>query len=542
MSDGATIDRPALPDAQAAERGFLGTVLNAPEIMEWAHEYLVATEFQSPFHARLFMVAQDARENKYPLDQTTIIAALGETPTRQVFPGYTVQQYLTHLFTSVTIDGDPDAIGEKFAEEIARIAEQQEEQQQQAAPAPAEDHPFAELPPPQSTLTRFKLKPFKDVKLAQRARYLVRNIIPQTGIMVVWGPPKCGKSFWLFDLLMHVALGWSYRGKTVQQGTVVYLVLEGDEGFSDRAVAFRQHWLKDHKGDVPFFVISTKLALVTDYNDLIRDIKAQLPKGATVAAIAIDTLNRSMRGSESNDQDMTAYVNAADAVKEAFNCAVPIIHHSGVDGERPRGHTSLTGAVDCQVKVKRNEARNVVATVEYMKDGIEGEEIISNLLTLTIGREESGEDITSCVVEAVDKKLAGKGKKLTDAQYKFMECVFAALNDFGVPTAAANLPNLPKTVNKVVDFKHIRAIFHARTPQTDEDDEKHTSRTRTHLSRSSKDMQSARVVGFQAPFMWFTGIPLQGFLGTQHDISVDESSQPAMLLAPGEDFDPSNFR
>ena len=42
-----------------------------------------------------------------------------------------------------------------------------------------------------------------------------------TGLAVVWGAPKCGKSFWTFDALMHVALGWEYRGRRVRQGTIV---------------------------------------------------------------------------------------------------------------------------------------------------------------------------------------------------------------------------------------------------------------------------------------------------------------------------------
>ena len=34
----------------------------------------------------------------------------------------------------------------------------------------------------------------------------------------------------MFDLSMHIALGREYRGKRVQQGSVVYLALEGGKG------------------------------------------------------------------------------------------------------------------------------------------------------------------------------------------------------------------------------------------------------------------------------------------------------------------------
>jgi hypothetical protein len=65
---------------------------------------------------------------------------------------------------------------------------------------------------------RFELTPFAEFKLEERAPYLVKGLLPRSGLAVVWGPPKCGKSFWVFDLLIHVAFGWEYRGHRVVSG------------------------------------------------------------------------------------------------------------------------------------------------------------------------------------------------------------------------------------------------------------------------------------------------------------------------------------
>src|SRR5262245_55270520 len=73
---------------------------------------------------------------------------------------------------------------------------------------------------------RFHLRPFEAITLSTAPNYCVKGVIPRTGLVVVWGPPKCGKSFWTFDLVMHVALGRKYRERKVQQGTVVYFALE----------------------------------------------------------------------------------------------------------------------------------------------------------------------------------------------------------------------------------------------------------------------------------------------------------------------------
>ena len=96
----------------------------------------------------------------------------------------------------------------------------------------------------------FELVRFEAVLLSTSAAYLVKGLIPRAGLTVVWGPPKCGKSFWAFDLAMHVARGVPYRGRRVQQGAVVYLALEGGYGFRARVDAYRRtHGIKD----APFY-------------------------------------------------------------------------------------------------------------------------------------------------------------------------------------------------------------------------------------------------------------------------------------------------
>jgi len=88
----------------------------------------------------------------------------------------------------------------------------------------------------------FLLQAFDNIRLdTERRGYLVKGLIARTGLAVIWGPPKCGKSFWAADLGMHIALGWDYRGYRVQQATVVYVALEGRHGFPARLEAFRRH-------------------------------------------------------------------------------------------------------------------------------------------------------------------------------------------------------------------------------------------------------------------------------------------------------------
>jgi RecA-family ATPase len=152
-----------------------------------------------------------------------------------------------------------------------------------------------------------------------------------------------------------------------------------------------------------------RMDLVRDHHPLITSIREQLPPDVIPVAVGLDTLNRSLAGSESSDEDMSAYVNAADAIREAFNCFVGIVHHCGIDGSRPRGHTSLTGAVDVQIAVKRDTSDRVIVTVEYMKDGPEGETLASLLETVEVGLDDEGDAITSCIVVETEVQQEKRG-------------------------------------------------------------------------------------------------------------------------------------
>ena len=293
----------------------------------------------------------------------------------------------------------------------------------------------------------FRLTPIDKIELDTDCPYLIRDIIPSEGLTVVWGPPKCGKSFWLYDALMHVAMGWEYRGHAVVQGPVVYVACEGEKGVRRRSFAYLQNKLDSSEGPFPFHLATTKLNLREQYQLLIGDIRAQIGD-LDPAAIAIDTLNKSLVGSENKDEDMSAYVQAAEAVREAFKCAVCIVHHCGVEGTRPRGHTSLAGAADAQLAVKRDETGTITTTVEFLKDGEEGEVIASKLEVVTIGQDKTGADITSCLVLDTEAPAPeSKGKKPLPGDYaRAREFLADAIVKGGITVSIEGIPASQKVV------------------------------------------------------------------------------------------------
>jgi hypothetical protein len=280
----------------------------------------------------------------------------------------------------------------------------------------------------------------------------------------------------------------------VSAGKVVYIACEGERGLAARTEAFRREKMAEGAVCDNFYLLTTRLGLASEYRVLIDDIQQQLGE-AGCDAVVIDTLNRSIEGSENDDADMGAFVKAADAIREAFNCAVIIIHHSGIEGSRPRGHTSLTGAADAQIAIKRDNAGNIVASVEWMKDGPEGDEIVSSLKVVEVGTDEDGEPITSCVVDASEEAAQSERAPRLSASAKL---ALGMLKEALVtsPSAAPASNHIPQGVTNGVSkalWRHMcekAGIINA------------DGNPREQLRRIIVTLKDAGVIGVWDDFVW----------------------------------------
>jgi len=342
---------------------------------------------------------------------------------------------------------------------------------------------------------RFRLIPFEKLMPETDAEYLIQGLFPRCALIVTWGPPKCGKSFWTMDAALHVALGWEYRGRKVKQGPVVYCAFEGQSSYGKRAEAFRLRWLAKNADPVPFYLVAARMNFIGEHGELIGAIRLHLGANTKPAMVVLDTLNRSLVGSESDDKDMAAYVRAADAVRETFQCAVDIVHHCGVDGSRPRGHTSLSGAVDAQLAVKRDAADNVIVEVECMKDGPEGDKIACRLEAVEVATDPHGQPITSCVVMPVEdmatsKPVKIKGARMPKAAQTALRALREAIDEAGGPAPASN--HIPAGV-RVVSLERWREYAYRRGISASEE-----PRARQQAFKRG----SEHLVGVQAVAIW----------------------------------------
>jgi len=352
---------------------------------------------------------------------------------------------------------------------------------------------------------RFRLISFQDMRPGLEPIYLVDELIPSAGLVLIWGRQKTFKSFWLLDLILHVAMGWPYRDRDVRQGPVVYCAFEGAHGYKGRIEALRRHYQIADDVAVPLFVMPGQADLIKDHKTLIADLRAQL-NGTAPIIVVLDTLNRSLRGSE-NTEDMARYTEAAETIRAAFNCVVIVVHHCGYDDTHSRGHTSLPAAVDAELEVAREEGSPLlVVAVKHMREGPEGMLVRCRAEVMPLDPDRNGKQRSSIVIVPDDAaggpmpRSAGRPDNSTPTLTEAMRSALANTGELFHPDKKMPL--------RAVDQECVRNAFYHRYIDGEADKEKSEDTKRRAFSRGLKRLIADGVVKGQntdqgRTLLWF---------------------------------------
>jgi hypothetical protein len=211
--------------------------------------------------------------------------------------------------------------------------------------------------------------------------WVVEGMIPEDGLGFVYGPPGHGKSFVCLDLALSVAyakLTWWDEKPIKRPGLVIYIAREGQAGLKSRIEAWQRHHGAEGD-DAPFALIRSAINFMDqeDIGRLVRTVAyAAKELGAEPSLVFVDTVSRVLPGADENGQkEMTLFVAACDAVRDAFKATVVGVHHAGKSGDM-RGSTVLKGAGDFVYRVQKiddeDEARGIEFACEKQKDAEDG--------------------------------------------------------------------------------------------------------------------------------------------------------------------------
>ena len=254
---------------------------------------------------------------------------------------------------------------------------------------------------------------------ASAVRWAVKGLVPERSLGFVYGASGTFKSFLALDYALHRAYGIRWMGRRTRQAVPVYLAAEGGAGLMRRIEA----WHKDRGmnwQDCPMKVVIVPLTLRTHARDLCAAIKAT---GVEPGDLIVDTMSQTFTGNENSNDEVADFLRVlGNELRDALNCTVIVVHHSGHSStERPRGASAIVANVDFVFGVFRDE-KEMLCTLDFMKikDGERPSEEQFQLARIELGFDEDGDTISSLsarhmadpeeVAEAMKREaLAGRG-------------------------------------------------------------------------------------------------------------------------------------
>jgi hypothetical protein len=358
------------------------------------------------------------------------------------------------------------------------------------------------------------------------SKYLVSNMLPETGVAIIGGQFALGKTFIGADLSAAVMTRGSFAGESVmRQGAVLWLAAEGEREIEGRVRAAVENKFGG-SGPQPFARQAGGVPLLTD-PDALEKLKAHAQEaakhagekfGLPLALIVIDTVSAAAGFTDENSASETQKVmTTLRELSRATGVLVLAIDHYGKQTETGiRGSSAKSAAADAILAcLGERDNEGVVSNhrlaVTKLRSGPTGRVIPFELHTTVT---QFG---VTCIVEwrltEVEAAPVEKTKGWPKSLLIFKRALLNALTDFGkkMRPFADNLEVL------VVDREKVRAEFMRAYP---------AERRRARRSGAPKRMQSSVVLSFPAQSARIWRRPFCGWSAMIHEHSGDGNNRP----------------
>jgi hypothetical protein len=232
----------------------------------------------------------------------------------------------------------------------------------EALPDPEIDLNLFNTQEPEKPKDTFRLLTIDEILHRPKPTWLIERHIPDKAVGFMYSEPGAGKSFLALDMALSIAHNLdNWQGDSLKQqddAVVVYIAAEGAFDFGTRVKAWHKARHIENLSK-RFYIIEQTINFMKpeDVDKLLRTLKTVEP--LRPALVVVDTVSRALPGADENLQkDMTRFVQACDAVRDTFDCAVLGIHHAGKSGDM-RGSTVLLGAGDFVFRLQRKKGATI---------------------------------------------------------------------------------------------------------------------------------------------------------------------------------------
>ena len=324
--------------------------------------------------------------------------------------------------------------------------------------------------------------------------FLIHGLMIKHGVQITYGPSSVGKTFAKLHALLHVATGRKYNGRRTEKALVVYVTGEGERMFRNRIYLAKKK-LGIKKGGAAFRGITDMPGLArndVDAKELVKAVKAiaaETQYAGLPVVVVIDTASTALKGAKEDEVGLGLLMSNSKLIANELDGLTIVIHHTGKDVTAgPRGSYVLIGNSDVVWRIEDLEGSECggMITIEKMRDGPKDVFWTFERKAVLIGKNEYGDEITTCHIELTSEPKFQKKKaegKRGDGEVAFDDAFNEVTHAHGFEYLVGGDPRVKV---RAVALTHVRKEFGCRYAIGKDGEERGRTAISTAFTRALK--------------------------------------------------------
>ena len=242
-------------------------------------------------------------------------------------------------------------------------------------------------------------------------RWLVKKMLPETGVALLSGRSSSGKTFVALHLAKCIATDKPFAGRKIKRlGGTLFMAAEAAGDVPIRLQALGAAPRSTKQAPLPFAWVDdvptiSKPGALNRLVEIAREAEAGMRKkfGLSLALIEIDTMAAAAGFQDENDSaNAQSVMNVLHRLTRATGALVMVVDHFGKsDKGGTRGSSAKEASADAVLVLAAPSASGAqhTMTISKLRSGTEGTVFDFWLREVRLGDDEDGEPSSTCVVE-----------------------------------------------------------------------------------------------------------------------------------------------
>jgi hypothetical protein len=326
-------------------------------------------------------------------------------------------------------------------------------------------------------------------RLKVRQKGVIDGILPDQGVVVLYGESQSYKTAVAQNMMMHVAYGLDWHGRKVLPGRVMYCAAEAPLSASTRMMSLQREYGKD-PFDPRIEIMDGKFNLlgkdevdergnrVSRREGLCEDLRFWARQSKTrVRLVVLDTYSQAAPGGREDNAEFATIISEFEIIAKELKCVFMIIHHTGKDvGRGGRGggsqYSNATGVLLVHRRGDEQDSQGRKLTRVRVLKLKEGEEPKVDFLmageAVDSGKIDDEGDpvkawiskptVTAPMCQIVNNLFGNEQKKLSAKQQDLLDTIEGLIADHG-QTAPGGHPARSTPSAKIIEQDELAKLL-----------------------------------------------------------------------------------